>query len=33
MYPPQGAGVGVRKLSRLEIDADKDWRGFKGRVG
>jgi len=29
VYPPQGAGVGVRKLSKLEIDADKDWRGYR----
>jgi len=31
MYPPQGAGarVGVRKLSELIIDVDKDWRGYR----
>jgi len=28
-YPPQGAGVGVRKLSELIIDVDKDWRGYR----
>jgi hypothetical protein len=25
VLPPQGAGVGIRKLSELEIDVDKDW--------
>jgi hypothetical protein len=25
-FPPQGvSGAGIRKLSELEIDADKDW--------
>ena len=26
MYIPQGLGVGITKLSELEIDADKDWQ-------
>jgi hypothetical protein len=33
-YPPQGAGGvvgGIRKLSELEIDTDKDWLGFRIR--
>jgi hypothetical protein len=32
-YPPQGVGGagGIRKLSELEIDTDKDWQGFRIR--
>ena len=37
MYPPQGVGArvvvreGIRRLSELEIDVDKDWRGYRIR--
>ena len=27
-HPLAGGGVGIRKLSELEVDADKDWQGF-----